>query len=138
MEIKDAGKAAKLIFKRLEKRGAAPACEKKPTAEQKVKSAARSAKGAPAKGKASKQATPTKAAPKAKKAEKAREAGQPREGSKMAQVIALMQRKGGVTLAEMMQATGWQAHSCRGFVAGAMKKAGYTVESIKPEIGERS
>ena len=42
------------------------------------------------------------------------------------------------TLAEVMKATDWQAHSVRGFMAGAMKKAGYTVESFKPEGGERT
>ncbi len=33
---------------------------------------------------------------------------------------------------------GWQKHTVRGFMAGAMKKAGYTVESFKPEGGERT
>jgi hypothetical protein len=32
---------------------------------------------------------------------------------------------------------GWQKHTVRGIMAGAMKKAGYTVESFKPEGGER-
>jgi hypothetical protein len=136
-EIKDAGKAARLIFKRLEKNGT-KSREKTPKAEGEAKGGAPAAKGAPAKGKATKKATAAKNAPKAKKAAKARETGQPREGSKMAQVVALMQRKNGVTLAELMEATGWQAHSCRGFVAGALKRAGYTVESFKPEGSERS
>ena len=56
----------------------------------------------------------------------------------MAQVIALMQRKAGVSISELMQSMGWQRHTVRGFMAGAMKKAGYTVESFKPEGGERS
>jgi hypothetical protein len=33
---------------------------------------------------------------------------------------------------------GWQRHTVRGFMAGAMKKAGFTVESFKPEGGERN
>ena len=79
------------------------------------------------------------AAPKGKKSAKPKDAaGAPREGSKMAQVIALMQRKGGVTISEVMEKMGWQKHTVRGFVAGALKKAGYTVESFKPEGGERT
>ena len=62
----------------------------------------------------------------------------PREGSKTAQVVAMVQRKNGATLTEIMTTMGWQKHTVRGFMAGAMKKAGYTVESFKPEGGERS
>ncbi len=47
-------------------------------------------------------------------------------------------RKNGATLAEIMEQMGWQKHTVRGFMAGAMKKAGYTVESFKSEKGERS
>jgi hypothetical protein len=66
------------------------------------------------------------------------EATGPREGSKMALVIAMLQRKNGATLAEIMGKMGWQKHTVRGFMAGAMKKAGFTVESFKPEGGERT
>jgi hypothetical protein len=62
----------------------------------------------------------------------------PREGSKTAQVVILLQREGGATLTEIMEKFGWQKHTVRGFMAGAMKKAGYAVESFKPEGGERS
>jgi hypothetical protein len=62
----------------------------------------------------------------------------PREGSKTAQVVAMLQREGGATLAEIMEKMAWQKHTVRGFMAGAMKKAGYAVESFKPEGGERS
>jgi hypothetical protein len=62
----------------------------------------------------------------------------PREGSKTAQVVAMLQREGGATLSEIMHAMGWQKHTVRGFMAGAMKKAGYTVESFRPEGGERT
>jgi hypothetical protein len=37
-----------------------------------------------------------------------------------------------------MSTTGWQKHTVRGFIAGAMKKAGHPVESFKPEGGERT
>ena len=42
------------------------------------------------------------------------------------------------TLAEIMQTMGWQKHTVRGFMAGAMKKAGHTVESFKPDGGVRT
>jgi len=44
----------------------------------------------------------------------------------------MLQRKNGATQAEIM-AKIWQKHTVRGFMAGAMEKAGYTVESCKPE-----
>jgi hypothetical protein len=62
----------------------------------------------------------------------------PRDGSKTAQVVAMLQRKNGATLAEIMEKMGWLKHTVRGFMAGAMKKAGYTVESFKPEGGDRT
>jgi hypothetical protein len=37
-----------------------------------------------------------------------------------------------------MERMEWQAHTVRGFMAGALKGAGYQVESFKPEGGERS
>jgi hypothetical protein len=75
---------------------------------------------------------------KGKRAAKTQEASTPREGSKTAQVVAMLQRKNGATLAEIMDTMAWQRHTVRGFMAGAMKKAGYTVESFKPEGGERT
>lgn len=86
----------------------------------------------------SNETTPAKKAPKGKKAAKAQESAGPREGSKTSQVVAMLQRKGGATLAEIMKTMNWQKHTVRGFMAGTMKKAGYTVESFKPEGGERT
>jgi hypothetical protein len=56
-----------------------------------------------------------------------------------AQVMALMRQPGGATLQAIMDATGWQAHSVRGFVSGTLgKKMGLTVASTKGEDGQRS
>jgi hypothetical protein len=46
----------------------------------------------------------------------------PRSGSKLAQLIALLQRSDGATIEELMAATGWQKHSVRGAMSGAVKK----------------
>ena len=92
----------------------------------------------PAEAPSTKKTTARKAAPKAPKAAKVAKSDGPREGSKMAQVIAMLQRENGATISEIMASMGWQKHTVRGFVAGAMKKAGYTVESFKPEGGERT
>ena len=73
-----------------------------------------------------------------KKAPKPAEQAKGREGSKTAQVVAILQRKNGATLAEIMDKMGWQKHTVRGFMAGAMKKAGHNVESFKPEGGQRT
>ena len=45
-----------------------------------------------------------------------------RAGTKQAQIIALLQRPEGATIAEMVEVTGWQAHSARGMISGALKK----------------
>lgn len=116
---------------------AAAAGPEKPKTEGKAKRGARAAQGAPAKAKATKKTPAAKPAPKAKKAAKV-EAAAPRDGSKTAQVIAMLQRKNGATLTEIMERMGWLRHTVRGFMAGTMKKAGYTVESFKPENGERT
>ena len=42
-------------------------------------------------------------------------------------------------LVDSMRATGWQAHSVRGFISGQLgKKMGLTVKSTKGEDGERT
>src|ERR1039458_8131820 len=74
-----------------------------PKAEAKAKRGARGAKGAPATAKTGQKATTAKNPPPGKKAAKPQDAAAPREGSKTAQVVAMLQRKGGATLIEIMQ-----------------------------------
>ena len=58
--------------------------------------------------------------------------------NKKAEVIALMKRAKGVTLAEIMEATGWQKHTVRGFVSILGSKGGEKIESTKNAAGERT
>lgn len=45
-----------------------------------------------------------------------------RASTKQAQIIAMLQRPEGATVAEMVEATGWLAHTVRGSISGALKK----------------
>jgi hypothetical protein len=61
-----------------------------------------------------------------------------RENSKQAQVVAMLKRPEGATIAQICEATGWQAHTVRGTFAGAFKKKlGLTITSDKAEGSER-
>ena len=57
--------------------------------------------------------TETETAPKART---------PREGTKQATLIAMLRAPEGATIEEIMVATGWQSHTVRGAMAGALKK----------------
>lgn len=55
---------------------------------------------------------------------------------KLGAIVVLMRRPEGATLAQMIQATGWQAHSVRGAIAGSLKKKhGLTIVSEPAEGG---
>ena len=60
----------------------------------------------------------------------------PRAGSKQAQVVDLLQRPDGATVDELATAMGWQRHTVRGLISGALKKKlGLDVVSQKTERG---
>jgi Protein of unknown function (DUF3489) len=84
-----------------------------------------------------------KAGKKAKPAKKARAAKKPAKPkadgtNKKAEVIAMMKRAKGATLAEIMKATSWQPHTVRGFVSILGSKGGEKIESSKNAAGERT
>jgi hypothetical protein len=103
------------------------------------------ADGAPSPDASTKPATSQPRRPKAPKSNKRAKQSpnkhshtQAREGSKKAEILALIERPKGATLAEIMKATGWQAHSVRGFVSGTLgKKMGLVIASDKREDGQR-
>jgi len=58
----------------------------------------------------------------------------PREGTKQVTLIAMLRAPDGATIEEIMAATGWQSHTVRGAMAGALKKKlGLEVTSEKVE-----
>jgi hypothetical protein len=61
-----------------------------------------------------------------------------REGTKEAMLIAMLRRPEGATIAQVIEATGWQPHTVRGAISGALKrKRGLEVTSAKSDSGER-
>lgn len=131
------------IQRQYQKNSEAPAKEK-PAPKAKVAKAPKAPKVAKA-GKrakverkaAGKGKTPAKA-PKQPKAAKTGEVKAFREGSKGAAVLALLQRVGGATNAQIQAATDWQAHTIRGFIGGTLHvKRGLNVVASKNEAGER-
>ena len=118
------------------------------------------AHGAPEKASAKKRTSQKKAAPKATKPPKAGKAKAPapkkkaraskkpakdqraksttpRAESKGAKILEMIGRAKGATLAEIMKATDWQAHSVRGFVSTAGKRLSVKIESTKNDAGDR-
>jgi DNA-binding MarR family transcriptional regulator len=67
-------------------------------------------------------AAPKKARKTAQEAAKDAQPATRREGTKQAQLIAMLERKEGATIAQIVDATGWLPHTVRGAIAGALKK----------------
>jgi hypothetical protein len=80
----------------------------------------------------------TKPAKKPKQTKKASSKPKAERANKKAEVIALMKRPKGATLAEIMAMTDWQAHTVRGFVSILASKGGEKIESSKNDTGERT
>ena len=65
-------------------------------------------------------------------------ATKPNPKPKSGQIVSLLQRQTGASIAELMKATGWQAHSVRGFISGTLKrKQGLVVNSAVEEGKDR-
>jgi len=112
-------------------RGAHVAPEKAPS-----KKGASQKKGAP-KGQKTAKSAKAKAGKKAAKPARTKEASVPRAESKGAKIIEMIGHAKGATLAEIMKATDWQAHSVRGFISTAAKKNRIKIESSKNDSGDR-
>ena len=94
----------------------------------------------PAKRKGKGKAKATKTAPPASKPEPAGEATAkltPRAGTKQAQMIELLKRPVRATVEQIAAAPGWQHHTIRGAISGALKKKlGLTLEATRTrEVG---
>lgn len=68
---------------------------------------------------------------------KARKAKTSKVKTRADQIVGLLGRADGASIAEIMKATGWQAHSVRGFMSGHLKKQGRSVQSEQDESGTR-
>jgi hypothetical protein len=55
----------------------------------------------------------------------------PRAGTKQEVVLALLRRAEGATIAQIMEATGWQQHTVRGFFAGLKRRQGIEVQVLE-------
>ena len=144
--------AVSRIWKAIQNLGELAAAKEAPVAEQGAHVAPEKAssnndasqqKGAPKRQKNTKRgkakaAALNKEAKGAKKAAKPeRKTTAPRAESKGAKILEMIGRAKGATLAEIMKATDWQAHSVRGFISTAAKKHKVNIESSKNEVGDR-
>src|SRR6516162_6957465 len=94
-----------------------------PKATKRANVARRSRRVAPGKPRSGKKASSAERRPKSQKAAKqAKPATGARDGSKAAKVLSLLRRPDGASLKELMKATGWLAHSVRGYLSGTVSK----------------
>jgi len=100
----------------------------------------KAAEGRVTKVRATKRRAPAATAPKTAKKPKARTKppAAARRGTKTAKILAMLRRPTGASLPEIRKAAGWQAHSVRGFLSGAVKKKmGLHIDSVARDDGER-
>ena len=114
----------------------AKASSKKNTSKK--KGAPKGPKSTKDKAKAAAPNKESKAAKKASKPGRPAKDGKPRAETKGSMILELIGRTKGATLAEIMKATEWQAHSVRGFISTARKKHGLKIVSAKNDAGERT
>jgi hypothetical protein len=79
-----------------------------------------------------------KTSKKAAKSTAANKVAAARAERKGAKILEMITRAKGATLAEIMKATDWRAHSVRGFISTAGKKHGTKIESARNDAGERT
>jgi Protein of unknown function (DUF3489) len=95
-----------------------------------VNGAAKRAKSKPAKSKKVKATAQATSEPEAAGEPNAKPT--PRAGTKQAQMIDMLRRPDGATVEQIAAATGWQHHTIRGAISGALKKKlGLTVEATR-------
>lgn len=58
------------------------------------------------------------------------------QNTKLEAIVALLRTPKGVTISDLSESTGWQAHSVRGALAGVLKKKGFAISSEKVD-GQR-
>ena len=68
-----------------------------------------------------------------KDAPKAPDTRRRRENTKQAAMLALLGRPEGATLAQLIESTGWQAHSVRGALVNLAKHLGIRIQSEKTD-----
>ncbi len=111
---------------------AAAAISRQPSARKRGTAGAQGHQAAKKASRRGNQATGRKSAPKTKPQPA------PPDRTKKEIMLALLRHPQGATLAELATATGWQLHSVRGFLSGALRKGmGLKVKSGKRENGER-
>ena len=113
----------------------APARSQGPVSAAKLLDTAKKAKAA---------AKPTSAASglngstaKASDSDGASKPNKPDSDTKQSRVLSMLQSPAGTTIAAMIEATGWQQHSVRGFLAGVVRKRLKLKLTSKKEGGTR-
>ena len=108
-----------------------------PAPASEANGAKKRAKAGPARGKGKKAKPTARATGEPEAAGEPSAKPTPRAGTKQAQMIELLKRPEGATVEQIAEATGWQHHTIRGAISGALKKKlGLTVEATRTrEVG---